>query len=543
MPNPSNASEDLNLHQRELIITDKSESNPYLFDIGIDKESLISREYEPSLKRARLIRLEAFASASGEEFPRRVDVLGWSPGHKLCTLTADHWLKIHHRSNEDFIDASESLHHYLKSKCWKSLSDDKSESNKDNCDLLERRLSAQSMMDFAWTDQGDLAAVTKSGHAIIWTMNENSLKVKCFKNLEMQDLCLIRPFKDFLFIGSNDGRCKVCHYNSSEAEFVDLGYLWPEKDMTRVTSIKVLRAIRSSHGEIKVILGKGPYLINFDLKLDKMSMNIVSQDHALIPNACKVVNIIETPNNGPLLAVPDTGKPLEINFSNNGVTFKRLKTFESDCDRWSCSGCEISPCGGLMAHFQIVSDYHDHLILRTPSKISFFSLQDEIGLINTLSQRRDLNCFPSLEALRTSCCVSGVCRLNIPNKTLDLRVKFWLSKLNDYLNGDEEISQLSLNILKQIVHKRNPSILQKYSNMNNKEEAWKCLFCGHIEDKEEKTLLSGTCKSGHKWPRCIISLDLVDRHPVFRCTICQLFSLSGDNVCPTCGNDFITNSE
>ena len=543
MPNSSNSSEELSLHQRELIITDKSESNPYLFNVGVDKESLISREYEPSLKRARLIRLETFTSASGEEFPRRVDVLGWSPDHQLCTLTSDHWLKLHHQSNEDFIDASESLHLYLKSKRWKLLNENKSESSEDDCDLLERRLLAQSITDFAWTDQGDLVAITKSGHLIIWTMIENTLKVQCFKNLETRDLCLIRPFKDFIFIGSNDGRCKVCYYNSSKVECVDLGYLWPESDMTRVTTIKVLGAIRSSHVEVKVILGKGPYLINFDLKLDKTSMKIVSQDHALIPNACKVVNIIEMPNKGSFLAVPDTGNPLEINFSNNSVTFKRLKTFELDCDRWLCTGCEISPCGGLMAHFQTVGDYHDHLILRTPSKISFFSLQDEIGLINALSQRRDLNCFPSLEALRVSCRISAVCRLNIPNKILDLRVKFWLSKLNDYLNADGEISQLSLNILKQIIQKRNPSALQMYSNANNKEEAWKCRFCGQIEDEEEKTLLSGTCKSGHKWPRCITSLDLVDRHPVFRCTMCQLLSLCGDNVCPTCGNELVTNCE
>ena len=222
-----------------------------------------------------------------------------------------------------------------------------------------------------------------SGHIVHYTCRdeEDSRVLSVHKTNVKEISCVQHALIDgakLLFVASNDGRVEVLKMGKS---FTSLGFLWEDQD--RLTVDKIL--VTSSDDRTFVILAKANFCVKMGIKIKKGSKLEVEQTLNINSGLTKLVGMemiedkIVFCNQKSAMKICDISKFSQQDSSNIDLDISR--------DDYYCQGMTSSPSGAIFACVDNVSSFNDHLIVRQPGKLIFWTLGTETSLRTQLIQK------------------------------------------------------------------------------------------------------------------------------------------------------------
>lgn len=601
VPDPGVLQSHLNLKMH--LVPNDSVANPYISQLGIDKQNLVHQLEPCEQHRVASLYYRFPVSENGKPPHRGTEVTKWTPKHAitandlaLITLSEDCWLKVWVQVSPNSwtpkVDVSKLWHDYLVQQKWKPIAEKKptgtnSALERDIWDL-KCRLLAICVSTFAWSSvktfdheyYSVLVSAQRSGHLVFWlsiAKAQRSLhKMKLISvlhsglaEISYMGWYKLEESKFLLFLGSVDGRVKLMIMNwdvSTDPTFIESGLVWDCSDRARVSLVQAIdHSFQDSTHSLRVILAKDCYLSAIDLKLNESEFKIHGQK-SIPTGPSRIVNLVHLPL-GVKLIFNEIGAPQQLNLTRN-IQSMSLSKYSMDIsnNHYKCNGAQLSPGGAILVVLQSINTYYDHLLIRTPGRISFLNRENWPVILERLLDNPDFKLqADSAEVLRLGMLSDE--DLNIAQ----LRDKVHTSKgfpkgklwLLNFLANLAENHELHDELLSD-VEKMATAILKNYAMILAQSDAnshfsrhflevcgetstetpcelnWRCRFCdGKVKSESWDRV---TCQNEHIWPRCILSLGVADGADLYTCPSCNCVALSDLDlpyVCSLCDQELI----
>ncbi|XP_059094627.1 general transcription factor 3C polypeptide 4-like [Tigriopus californicus] len=600
VPDPGVLQMHLNLKMH--LVPNDSLANPYIHQLGIDKQDLLRQLQPCEQHRVASLYYRFPVSENGKPPHRGTEIAKWTPKHAisfndlaLITLSEDCWLKVWCQVSPNSwtpqVDVSKLWHSYLVQHKWKPITQKNPSSTTSTLERglrdLKSRLMAVCTSTFAWSPviafEGQYCSVLvtaqRSGHVVFWlsTAKDQSgphkLEIISVLHSGLAEISFLGWFKIeehkfFLFLGSVDGRVKVMTLDwkvKSKPTLTESGLVWDCSDRARVSFVQVIdHSIQGSTHSLRLILAKDSYLSGLDLKVNETRVKIHGQK-SIPTGPSRIVNFVHLPS-GIKLIFNEIGAPQHINLNRNLQSLSLSKyTMDLSHNHYKCNGAQLSPGGGILAVLQSINTYYDHLLIRTPGRISFLNRENWPVILERLLTNPDFELQPdSAEVLRLGMLGDedlniGQLRDKVHASKGHLKGKFWLLNflanlaenhdLHDQLNLDVNrtataILKLHATDLKQSDLNSNAQhflqICSEEPNMSSDFD-WLCRFCDSKVKSESWDQV--TCQNDHSWPRCILSLGVADSEDLLMCPACDCVALPNVNmhyICSLCDQKMIS---
>ena len=601
------------LNLRKDIIPSKTESSPHRLDVGLNINTVI--EHLPKEEQYRFADLMFNYPNADNGRPAVINAtqIEWAPREVVCSnvgdddgreedmalfvLNCDHWLRlfIREKATKNWVPQVDFTGLLRTSKTWAKF-----KANSSDIEIAQevksRMLSiAISKFCISETVKDHDTGINKfllftaqiDGSLCLWEMSSKISKMPVrlleerqydsgLGEISSMEILPISTTQHLLILGSCDGRAKalLVEWNGQDTpEIVSELFLWSNRDKSRVNAIhcSIFNSSVPGGTAARIVIAKETNFAAFELMVDKEApMTLSKKKGSRIPpldqkrTASRIIDI-QSANAESLLLIFEKECPLVLNVDWDTMAADVKPHWdgplEGDWTRYKCFGFKRSSGSALFAAVQNVSVFHDHLVLRTPMRISFYSAFDSTCMKRNLDAITDetIHLFKdSLEAFRSLSCASTSEIESGDNENLrkffvdyeeslvknDKSWKFfiWLLRLSSLKVGGKEdklelalkrlfavYAERSLNSNIQISERDNrlrnsfESFLSSMDEMRTISSRWSCTFCDQGSDQE--SALSVACKNGHTWPRCIISLEVCDAPNPFVCTWCDCYAL------------------
>ena len=228
--------------------------------------------------------------------------------------------------------------------------------------------------------------------------------------------------------------------------------------------------------------------------------------------------------------------------------------------------------GGIFAFLQGIDAYHDHLVLRNPGRLTFLTPLNNSGLIEKLSRTSSHtleHIKDTLEVFRVLANVGGDQASSLltfaedvlnqkpsPNRQLLIWVCRYLMQAPDpekmpKLSGiledlcKEALAAKGAEILRKCPKASYTADLQDFVNGREDVEShgsWGCPLCASV--LASLSYDSAACGSGHRWPRCCLTLRICDGPSLLACRWCGVIASPDvpegvETVCPYCSGPLL----
>lgn len=268
----------------------------------------------------------------------------------------------------------------------------------------------QSIVGFVWTDVVKTKSLLITSQkdqklAIFEIDSENAtLKFTSFYKLPLIMTSVIKLYKVdtemfLLFLGTVDGRVLTLklNYNGEEKPVIqDLGFgIWEDNDHARVSTISIIRDNFLDNQHLGLAISKAHFLLVIDITF--AADGIVKQASRYAKSVASNITEIQSLRDGSHLVIRQKGVSLQLMVPED---IKRCVLTEYplpglDVKNFKCHGMRRSNGGAIYAYLQNIATYHDHLILRNPSKLTFFTpfSLDELSKFLLESENSDIGMY------------------------------------------------------------------------------------------------------------------------------------------------------
>jgi hypothetical protein len=606
--NPTSEEPRLGLDPSMLAYT--TECNPYLQEVEIDPDVLL--EQLPVSEQFRVIDLFMCAKPEpAKSMERQANVIDWSPDDRLLVVTDDHWLRAYTKVSHGqpwmlSHDLSNELRKYLRSRNWRDCAFTAGDSEGGSklpkkvlkaTNDLTGRVRAQCFTDVAWClseedDGGDhiLITASKLGHVIVWRWHSDGRAptVDCVQQITDVPIVKLathrrRPADFLVFAAAADGRIwlRSLRWVGQVKDVVleDWGCLRDRADRRLAGALKVLDSAEKDGRCLRLAMGLARHLVVADVKIDDeaRTATVANKRATLCHSTVLTIEHLRTNKDvTSLVVVCETGPMLALRV---GPTWKDDLAFELqtmtppdglDVVHYRCLGLQSSPNGSLLAVTQNVCAYHDHLILKNPSRLVFVtptngvkdliyevlgeaidspaSIPDHLEVMRLMNKADEATTAVLLDKIRRALSLGGkpkLCLWLTQHLIQALEEEDEENSVLEELKGahNDLVGHILLRQAEQALKdkdlcasaqwylsQRRPSAATK--KHDGRQYEWQCRLCD--SSAQQVAVDHVVCANGHVWPLCVRSLAVCDRADSVHCVACGATALPPVDMCTLC---------
>ena len=184
-----------------------------------------------------------------------------------------------------------------------------------------------------------------------------------------------------MFLGGVDGRVSALrvHVAASKDSVTvkELGFVWSKADRACVSVLSVAGDAPADRRSLRLLFAKSQYVVLCDVDVAGDAAK-VTRKWAARTGACNVVDVLPVGDDrrgGEHLVMLERGPPqtLVVKEDLRDCSLSDLTAPSLDTERFKCHGAKRSGGGAIFAVLQSVCVYYDHLVLRTPGRLSFMT--------------------------------------------------------------------------------------------------------------------------------------------------------------------------
>ena len=372
-----------------------------------------------------------------------------------------------------------------------------------------------------------------------------------------------------LLVGGGDGRVEVVRRDRG---MTSLGWLWADPDRLPVSRILA----RNTGGRVCVVMAKANFLVQLDFRISPGAKLEVNSHLVHNTGITRVVGLefykdkLVFINQKSAIGICDISK-LQ---ARDSVTLDW--TSQVSRESYFCQGLAASTSGAVFTCLDNIATFNDHLIVREPGRLLFWSLETAASVRPQLEARAGALrlCGDLLECYR--CLLGGGGGAEGGGRSGSTVVSWWhhkalLAHHQDLRTQDPaRRAEVSSRVLEcearlrceaAILVARNSDadpgarvasagfIVQFSEDEQRVAEArellaslasvapWRCRVCGAGEAVEARHVAVVRCGGGHTWPRCVASQRAVTDTGPGRCGWCgglTSAAAAGTGSCALC---------
>ena len=512
--------------------------------------------------------------------------IGWTPlsisgqySH-LMILTVDRRFKILEKSGRKWnviTDISQILYQYLSSRPTEKLHTKSATCSREEATLRNARSKCYSLATNCWSwgppgEEEQLFTGQMSGHVIHYSVARGAeVRVTAVYKTQLKEIscikfCAVSGQPGILIVCGSDGRVEVLKVGRNMSS---LGYLWEDLDRLVVNKIVIQRHrinVNVSKDDISLVLAKGSFCIQLTLTILNGSKIEINKPTVKNTGMTRIVGL-ECHHNK--LVYVNQKSPIQI-CDTDKLTSGDCVNIEVSRDNYFCQGMAASHSGAVFACLDNISTFNDHLIVREPGRLVFWTLDSEESAQSRLVESSDdlslsadiLECYRVLlshnqdtrsvndlpvsvlwwhyRALlsKTSNSDTSIREL-LSSRMMEceaqLRCDIAIKRIRDNKASQSDVIA-SARFIKQF--SKNTDYLTEVDTVLDKlpESDWRCRISGEAEDETLSEVSVVISRGGHTWPRCVTSQQAVDDTRPGSCGWCKSLTLSTDCVrCCLCG--------
>ena len=505
--------------------------------------------------------------------------VGWTPlgtgGHKsrLMVLTVDRRFLVLERLGRRWVtkvDLAAVLHQHLATRPAERLSPASDQAAV--VSNLESRWYSLATSCWAWAGEADLYTGQMSGHLVHYEVTAGGARVRAVTRTQLRELSCVAHHQlagggaGLLLVGGGDGRVEVVRRDRA---MTSLGWLWADPDRLPVNKILT----RSTGDRVCVVMAKGQFLVQLDFRLSPGAKLEVNSPSVHNTGMTRVVGIefykdkLVFVNQKSAIGICDISK-LQ---ARDNVTLDW--TGQVSRESYFCQGLAASTSGAVFTCLDNIATFNDHLIVREPGRLLFWSLETAASVRAQLEARAGALrlCGDLLECYR--CLLGGGGGAEGGGRGGSTVVSWWHHKAllaHHRTHDPAKRAEVSSRVLEcearlrceaAILVARNSDadpgarlasagfIVQFSEDEQRVAEArellaslaavapWRCRVCGEGEAVEARHVAVVRCGGGHTWPRCVASQRAVTDTCPGRCGWCgglTSAAAAGTGSCALC---------
>jgi len=552
-----------------------TEVNPWQMTNAVPQEVLqnVSSELRTSVNMDRVMTPHMAGGESSFRQPSRVD---WTPYNSrsekcfLVTLTVDFRLRFFKLEGKQWnceVDVSEILLNYLKEKPLEEVHKQSSNLSEDEAIVKNLKSRCYSLATNCWCWKGNEQFITGqlSGHVVFWEWGR-SLIVRNMYKTDLEEISCVH-FEQLdsigvLFVAGQDGRVLAL---KTGRNLTLLGWVWNDLDRLPVHKITT----RKIEGKYLIVMAKSSFCITMNIKVNKSKIDVGSPSH--INTGLTKIVCMEHFQDKVLICNQKSSLKLwdmKNRYSNINLSVTR--------DHYYCYGVAGSPNQSIFCCLENISSFNDHLIMREPGRLVFWTMESQESLKTKLVTQDFVP--DAMEAFKLIASANKV-DLEVSELSSDLkrcRADWWhynviLSRLSSSstsytqyrqaINHCEKVlrggmartvinaPQGQYNTISKVASAKFLQVFMTDSSKSNAAAeimfgnnitSWECRICGASADEKSNYVSIVKCLSGHVWPRCVSSQQPVcDTCPV-RCCWCKAVAVQTINkLCCLCGGPLL----
>ena len=196
--------------------------------------------------------------------------------------------------------------------------------------------------------------------------------------------CRVKDDEFLLFLGGVDGRVaalRVLWAASAAGDALsvkDLGFVWGNADRASVSVISVVSS-EAKRRSLRLLFAKSLYVVICDLELGRDAAKVTGK-WAARSGGFNIVDVqphCGDGRGGVYLVMRERGPPQTLSVPDDlrdcSLSDAAAAPQSLDTERFRCHGVRLSGGGSIYAVLQSVCVYYDHLVLRTPGRLSFMT--------------------------------------------------------------------------------------------------------------------------------------------------------------------------
>ena len=468
-------------------------------------------------------------------------------------------------------DISQILFQYLSSRPTEKLHTKSPTCSKEEASLRNARSKCYSLATSCWSwGEEELFTGQMSGHVIQYSVSRDAeTRVKAVYKTQLKEISCIKYCTvssvsgdaGILIVCGSDGRVEVLKVGRNISS---LGYLWEDLDRLVVSKIVI---VSNRIDELSLVLAKGSFCIQLVLRILNGSKIEIKKPSVKNTGMTRIVGL-ECHHDK--LVYVNQNSPVQI-CDTDQLRSSDCVSLEVSRDNYFCQGMAASHSGTVFACLDNISTFNDHLIVREPGRLVFWTLDSEESVKRRMVERSEdltrsadiLECYRIL--LSPTDDSRSVLNLNLPvsvrwwhyrallSKTSDAGVREWLStrvtECEAQLRCETAIRRIRDNKISQSDRTASAIFIKQFSkNKDFLDEVdtifdqklpvsdWICRISGEAEDETQPEVSVVISRGGHTWPRCVTSQRAVDCTRPGTCGWCKSLTHSTHLVrCCLCG--------
>jgi len=561
----------LNVNYVKTFIENDMEVNPWQLINGVPFELLsqLPREMRNSVTMDRVISPNMIG---GEATFRQVAKVGWAPRLEeseskclLVTLTVDfrfRFLKLEGRQWSTELELSQILFEY-----FKDISlEENQRNNSDNSNFSEHEITVKNIKKrcynlatncWCWKNRYEFFTGQLSGHVVHWQRGKNTVVKKMFKT-DLDEIACVQfntlNNMDILLVCGKDGR--VVAYKLSSTSHSLFGWIWNDLDRMPVENVVI------DQSRNLLLLAKANFGLSLKYKITRSRIEITKTNH-INTGLTKIVGM-EAINDK--LFVANQKSPFKLWDMKDKTTVVDVDIAR---EHYFCYGVAGSPNQSIFACLENISSFNDHLIMREPGRLVFWtfetldSLQEKLkdGLLgpDIMESYRLLVLKNKLDVDPNISISSDInnCRFDWwHHSVLNARTTQKSQKLINVLEQCEIVlrSQAAKHVLtsqkkafEQAALEASAGFVLTFTDCVNLKKIatevlekigvsrWTCRICGSLEKTDSLRVSFISCLSGHIWPRCVSTQQPVSVTRPARCCWCKSLAVDSSAIkCSLC---------
>jgi len=566
---PFCSSAELNFHQHFIpTVAMKPQPDPLLSQ---DKVCQLSIEMKNRLTNDRVL---APFTPNADSFSH-MRYVGWSPEvsihqqqntYFLLTIGFDYSFRLYYKDIKDGWKESINLQNILT-----SYADNNKQIQKVNMNVkhveapdnaynqLFRKAYFSATLCVSWNEINRFYTGQEGGQVVFWSLDNANIKIIDVVQTKLPSVTAIESIsldnKQIVFAGSLDGSVKVIF--KSGKKNINPVDVWKDVDMLKVLKIKLSKNKSSQNWHLFLCKANFVVVLTIEINASKNVVKVLSTS-SINAGISHVVglelvqdDVIDNQSN----EVDTTNEDYKLSSDSvnaligaqKGKIFlwdyrtgnRRNLALHNDHRHFSTWGVSSSPGQAVFCLLECVSSFNDHLLLREPTRLTFFTFCSHQDIREKVSGSKLLPDY--LELYRSLYFKSGT--IESPNTYSNENCRWWISCVHANTSESADLQVQDAEKLLRIEEAKKFIKIPKVANntkfhaakflytycedLSVKREAknimscetWKCGVCGN--QMEDEDIRSVTCISQHTFTRCGITQAPCDQPVYLTCSWCS----------------------